>query len=125
MRASWFIHLAVFLAAGSAAGQTLDEKVAKDVTDEKVLAEKKEDAKDGWAVKLKVGATGAFNHSKSVVGAVDGSTIQLGLLVDFGAVLVAGQHTWENAISLKENQSRQDEIEAELADYYERWENWQ
>jgi hypothetical protein len=112
MRASWFIHLAVFLAAGSAAAQELDEKVAKDITDDKVLAEKKEDAKDGWGVKLKVGATGAYNHSKSVVGAIDGSTVQLGLLVDFTADLVAGQHTWENAISLKENQSRTPQIDS-------------
>lgn len=32
---------------------------------------------------------------------------------------------WKDPESLKQNQSRQEEIEAELADYYERWENWQ
>jgi hypothetical protein len=110
MRASWSAHLAVLLASATVLAQPIDEKIAKDVTDEKVLAEKKDDAEDGWKLKLKVGATGAYNHSMNVVGAVDGSTVQLGALIDFTADLIVGQHTWENAISLKENQSRTPQI---------------
>jgi hypothetical protein len=111
MRVSWFAHLTLALSVSHAAAQELDEKVAKEITEEKVLADKKEHP-DGWRVSLKLGATGAFNHSENVVGAIDGASVQLGLLGDFVADLIAGQHTWESSIQLKQNQSLTPQIES-------------
>ncbi len=39
--------------------------------------------------------------------------------------LLNAPEAWKEPETLKQNQSRQDEIEAELQELYERWENWQ
>ena len=40
-------------------------------------------------------------------------------------VLLQAPEAWKDPETLKQNQGRQDEIEAELQELYERWENWQ
>jgi hypothetical protein len=88
----------------------IDGKIAKDLTEDKVLGDKAA-KEDGWQLRLMVGATGSYNHSRKVVGSVDGAMIQLGLLLDGGADLVHGQHIWENALAIKQTQTRTPQIE--------------
>ncbi len=58
-------------------------------------------AKRGWTRKLGLGATGSATSSSNVVGAVDGATVQLGLLLDGEAKLVAGAQEWHNTLKVQ------------------------
>ncbi len=87
------------------------EAIPKDVTADKVLAKPAEPTPDGWALKLSLGATGSYNHSKKVVGTVDGATQQYGLIVNGSANLTAGQHAWENALKITETQTRTPQLD--------------
>jgi hypothetical protein len=88
--------------AAHAANEVLPTEVAAD----KALAVPPADAPQGWALKLTVGATGSYGHSSNVVGAIDGATVQLGVLVNGSANLTSGQSSWENALKLNETQTR-------------------
>ena len=92
----------------SASGQ---EAVAKELASdevEKKAAEKAEPEgrKDGWSKKLSLGTTGSFTHSSNVVGADDGSTFQVGLVLDGALNLVSGQHDWDNELKIQHSQTR-------------------
>ena len=103
--------LVAALASASPAGA--QEVVPEDLGHDKVLGttEKEQQRADGWAKKLSVGATGSYNHNSNVVGAVDGGTTQLGLIVDGHAHLKHGQHLWENVLSIKETQTRTPQLD--------------
>ena len=81
-----------------------------DVKEEKVLADKP-DKPDGWQLKLGVGATGSLNHSSKVVGQADGSTVQLGGILNGGATLIGGPHEWENTLAYKFTQTRTPQLD--------------
>ena len=49
---------------------------------------------------------------RKIVIAVDGSTVQLGLLVNGSANLTAGQSSWENGLKLNETQTRAPQLES-------------
>ena len=90
----------------SSATAVAQEAIPADVTEKKVLAEPKAEAPQGWKYKLSLGATGSYNHSSNVVGSVDGSTVQLGLIVTGAADWTSGAHAWENALKVTETQTR-------------------
>ncbi len=87
----------------------VDAGVPSDIKEEQVLAAKL-DAKQGFHPKLSIGATGAYNHSSQVVGTTDGSTIQLGLMLDGQANLYRGQHEWENQLKVRESTTRTPQV---------------
>ncbi len=59
-----------------------------------------------WAYKLNVGGTGSASSSSDVVGAVDGTTLQLGLLLGGEAHYTRGSHDWQNTLKLQHAQTR-------------------
>jgi len=63
-------------------------------------------ATQGWSGKLNVGATGTWNQSSNVVGSPDGTTLQLGALIDGTLQHVAGQGTWTSTVKIQEAQAR-------------------
>jgi hypothetical protein len=60
----------------------------------------------GWTPKLKVGSTVSYGHSRKVVGSPDGSTFQLGALIEAAAEWRRGQHGWVNTLAINEAQSK-------------------
>ena len=103
------VPLALLLLPFAAVGQ---EAVPKEVSEEQVLAAPPPDRPQGWQLKLSLGSTGSYGHSSNVVGSIDGSTVQLGLMVNGTAELVAGQHSWDNALKINEAQSRTPQLKS-------------
>ncbi len=94
--------LTLTLFAGYAMGQTIGG-----ITDiEKASKAAKKANKDGWKNKLDLGATGAANSSSNVVGAVDGGTYSIGLVLQGEAKLKSGQHGWNNELKVQHAQTR-------------------
>ena len=89
----------IALAAPFAAFAQDKEKVASEELEKKALAERKEgeDApKDGWEVTGKLGFSGSFTNARNFVGAEEGTTIQLGIMLGIDTMFRDGQHGWEN-----------------------------
>lgn len=59
-----------------------------------------------WTQKLTVGGTGSANSSSSVVGAVDGTTLQIGLLLNGEAHYKRGSHDWQNVLKIQHAQTQ-------------------
>ena len=66
---------------------------------------------DGWKLKLRFGSNASTNYNRDVVGSTNGSTIQLGLVLEGAANLKSGQHEWLNSIAIKYQQSRSPAID--------------
>ncbi len=86
----------------------LAQDVVKAPTADKVIGESK--AVEGWTLKLTFGATGSYNDSRHVVGAVDGATVQLGGLLDGAALYRNGRSLWETTLKITETQTRTPQI---------------
>jgi hypothetical protein len=103
--------LALALAPGVAAAQTEAEKAKESAGAPKDIAEKaqkkpEEKPPEGWSRKLSLGGTFSFSHSSNVVGSVDGTNLQIGLVLDGSAILRHDQLTWENLLKVQLTQSR-------------------
>jgi hypothetical protein len=61
---------------------------------------------DGWKLKLHFGGNTSFGHNSQVVGSVDGSTFQVGIVMEGKADLKAGQHEWLNELQLHHQQTK-------------------
>lgn len=61
---------------------------------------------DGWKLELHVGGNTSFGHNSQVVGSVDGSTFQVGLVLESSANLKAGQHDWLNELGIHHQQTK-------------------
>ncbi len=59
-----------------------------------------------WKYTLGIGINGAMTRSTNVVGAVDGTSAQVGAIVDGTANWVKDQHNWENVLKLTESFTR-------------------
>lgn len=66
---------------------------------------------DGWTFRLEVGSNVSVNSSSNVVGAVEGTTYQVGFLVNGEAQLKAGQHEWNNKLALNHQQTKTPSID--------------
>ena len=89
-----------------AAAQAQQKEIAPEDLRKEVLADAEEARKDGWTPKLSIGSTAAYGHSSKVVGALDGHTVQIGILLDGEANLVKGQHDWENSLAIRHTQTQ-------------------
>lgn len=88
-----FISMCFVLLAGSAAwGQGMAPTA--DVKSEQILT--KETKIEGWRPTLSLGATASLNDNRRVVGTVDGTTVQLGLLLAGALGYAKDQHDWQN-----------------------------
>ena len=61
---------------------------------------------DGWKLKLHLGGNTSVGHNSQVVGSVDGSTFQVGLVLEAAANLKAGQHDWLNELAIHHQQTK-------------------
>lgn len=66
---------------------------------------------DGWKLKLHLGGNTSFGHNSQVVGSVDGSSFQVGLVIESQANLKAGQHSWLNELQIHHQQTKTPAIE--------------
>ena len=80
--------------------------MADEVVPEALRAAALKKRKDGHKGKLTVGATGSANSSSNVVGAADGTSVQIGILVQGSSKLTSGQHTIETEGRLQHAQTR-------------------
>ena len=76
--------------------------------------------------KMTLGATGSANSSSNVVGAVDGTTVQLGLVVQGSHTFNAGPHVVETEGKIQHAQSRTPALDAfvKSADVFELQSTW-
>ncbi len=56
--------------------------------------------------KLSIGSTGSYGHSSSVVGAADGSTVAVGLVIDGLSEWVSGAYECANTLKIQHTQTR-------------------
>lgn len=92
------------LAAGPVSAQSLQGEVAPD-------AVKKQNADlakhpEGWTHTLSLGATGSFSRSDGVVGTTDGSTVQLGGVVEGQTDWARNRKEWQSTLKYVHLQSR-------------------
>ena len=81
-----------------------------------VAAEKVQEAaskavEDGWKLSLSLGTNASLNDNHQVVGSTDGTTFQLGVVINGNANLRAGQHEWENGLTIEHQQTKTPEID--------------
>ena len=89
---------------GSAQAQ---EDIVKQEELKKELDEKAKLKEDGWKYSLSLGSNAALNNTQAVVGTpVDGTTFQIGVVLDGSANLRAGQHEWRNTLKINHTQTR-------------------
>ena len=97
------LSLALTFLASPAAAKVVDDALAK-----KTL----KDQKDGSSKKLTLGFTGSANSSSNVVGAIDGTTMQIGLLLQGEVKRYWGKHGWETEAKLQHAQTRTPVLDA-------------
>lgn len=101
-RLTWILGLLAVLAPMAAFGQTPDYAPdAKEIDGDLAV----EDT-DGWETALELGFNASVADSSSVVGATDGTTVQLGLTLKGGAILQVGQHEWLTSLAISLTQTR-------------------
>ena len=90
----------------------------------KAAAEKKE--LQGWKYNLNLGFNGGFTQNSSVVGQADGSTWQIGGVVNGGADLYSGNHEWHNSLVVAHQQTQTPSIDGfiKTADNFELTTMW-
>lgn len=88
-------------------------KIQDDLKDKALAApaEGKDKPKDGWTTGLKIGLTGQSTTSNSWVGSVDGTTVQLGGLLDGVANHRDGNKRWHNSLKIQHAQTRTPQID--------------
>jgi hypothetical protein len=97
--------VALSIGGANAAHAQAQSEIAPETLREQALAKPSEERPDGWKLKLKVGGTASFNHSRNVVGAENGATVQLGLFLESGAHMKAGAHEWQTDVAIQHAQS--------------------
>lgn len=104
----------------------VEEDLEKKAMEKTKDGEKKEKRKDGWAKKLSLGANGSATSSSNVVGTIDGTTYQIGVLLDGEFNMAKGQHDWNNSLKIQHAQTRTPAVDAWLksADNFELQSTW-
>ena len=88
--------------SGSAWAQATGNDIATEELQKKALTKTSTTVPDGWKVTAKVGGTFNVTDARNVVGAVEGTAIQLGATIGVNADYKYNQHTWENSLSIQE-----------------------
>jgi hypothetical protein len=92
-------------AAAPVAAGALTKEVAPEELRKRAL-EAKDAARQGWTGKVNLGGSGSLGNSSGVVGTADGTTMQIGGMIDSTAEWVGGQHEWLSALKIVHVQSR-------------------
>ncbi len=91
--------------------------IATDELEKKAMGEAKKDDKkkedpDGWKVSGKLGFSGSLTDAQNFVGAEEGLTVQLGVVLGVDANWKSGQHGWENRLQAQHAQTKTPAIDA-------------
>lgn len=126
--------LASLACAAPAFAQDKPDIVAEDKVKEQMKATAEAKAKaakenktlDGWKYDLNLGFNGGYTQNSSVVGQADGSTWQIGGVLNGGADLYAGNHEWHNALVIAHQQTQTPVIDGfiKTADNFELTSMW-
>jgi hypothetical protein len=73
------------------------------VKEEAVYAKKEQ---QGWDYNLHAVSTVSYTHNDRVVGALDGSTMQIGVLVEGQSLFLSQGHRWQNDMKIQHSQTR-------------------
>ncbi|MEO1334245.1 MAG: DUF3078 domain-containing protein [Myxococcota bacterium] len=92
------IHVAGF--AQPAAAQT--QEIAPEALRKQALTKTSTTVPDGWKVTAKLGGSINVTDARNVVGAREGTAIQVGFNLGVQAKYKKGQHTWENVLTIQE-----------------------
>ncbi len=105
VRLGWLALLTAHGLAQSASAQNVvvPEEMRKEVLKEKPKPQ-------GFANKLSLGSTAAYNHSSSVVGATDGTTVALGLVLEGVSEWISGGFECLNTLKIQHTQTRTPQI---------------
>lgn len=103
-----WVWLAAVAALGIASQALAQEVVVPEEMRKEVLKEKPKP--QGFSNKLSIGSTGSYNHSSSVVGANDGSTVALGLVLEGTSEWIAGGFECLNTLKIQHTQTRTPQI---------------
>lgn len=90
---------------------TIKEQMKKSA-EAKAKAAKEKKQIDGWKYELNLGFNGGFTQNASVVGQPDGSTWQIGGVLNGRAELYKGNHEWHNRLSLAHQQTQTPAIDS-------------
>lgn len=93
--------VAVLLAMGATA-QAQTEEVAPEALRKRALTKTSTSRPDGWKVTTKIGASLTVTDARSVVGATEGTAVQVGLNLTAEAKYKHGQHTWDSILKIQE-----------------------
>ncbi len=98
--------LAGLLIGAVAAGrsQAAEDSLVPEEMRKEVLPEKAKPAT--LRNKLSIGSTGAYNHASSVVGAADGSTVAVGVVIDGLSEWTSGAYECANTLKIQHIQTR-------------------
>lgn len=128
------VILASLAFAAPAFAQDKPDVVAEDKVKEQMKATAEAKAKaakenktlDGWKYDLNLGFNGGFTQNSSVVGQADGSTWQIGGVLNGGAELYAGNHEWHNNLVVAHQQTETPAIDGfiKTADNFELTSMW-
>jgi len=108
------LALALSLLGPALPAQAADDP---DIAEELRLAREaraKEELPQGWTWKVTLGSTISFTHNRKVVGSLDGSAFQVGIVLDSYVFLREGPHDWRNEFKLGEAFSKQPNIDSFL-----------
>ncbi len=94
----------VLLYAAPAAAQT--EEVAPEALRKAAMTETATTIPDGWRVTAQVGGSINITDARNVVGAIDGTAIQIGANINIEGKYKSGQHTWDNVLTIREALAR-------------------
>lgn len=100
--------LTLVIALGGAGQVRAQDVVVPEEMRKEVLKEKPKP--QGFTNKLSIGSTGAYNHSSSVVGANDGSTVALGIVLEGASEWVSGGFECLNTLKIQHTQTRTPQI---------------
>jgi hypothetical protein len=71
-----------------------------------VATDTPQERKHGWEYGLRLGTSVSYTHSRKMVGAIDGSMFQLGVILDGKLSFFHPQHEWLTTLDIKETFSK-------------------
>jgi hypothetical protein len=99
-------HLSVIVSAALLmAPAAIRAQDAVPVEDIKEAVAPEEEQKDGWTVSFRLGGNFNLTDARNFVGSEDGTTVQVGVVLEGNAFLLKGQHNWNNELSIQHNQT--------------------
>ena len=108
---SAFFGLVLSLTAPLIQTARADDQTEKDLVPDAVESKAATAPAPGWRPLFSIGASISFSDSRKVVGAQDGSTWNIGPMLDVGADYLGLEHEWRNLLTIRHVQTKTPAIE--------------